>query len=94
MDYSYYSYCKKSTGQEFFVPARTLIAVKLLTVIYSQFLLRAFDPDQKYFFLGYLTEMILTVGILGCFYTAQNPILGYLVLIYIRCHPSFYGGLL
>ena len=29
-DYSYYSYCRKSTGREFFVPVRTLIAVKLL----------------------------------------------------------------
>ena len=32
VDYSYYSYCRKSTGREFFVPARTLIAVKLLVV--------------------------------------------------------------
>ncbi len=29
-DYSYYSSCKKSTGQEFFVAAQTLIVVKLL----------------------------------------------------------------
>jgi hypothetical protein len=32
-DYSYYSYSRKSTGREFFVPARTLIAVKLLNSI-------------------------------------------------------------
>ena len=30
MYYSYYSYRRKSTGREFFVPARSLIAVKLL----------------------------------------------------------------
>jgi len=29
-DYSYYSHSRKSTGREFFVPARTLIGVKLL----------------------------------------------------------------
>jgi hypothetical protein len=37
MDYSYYSYRRKSTGREFFVTARTLIAVKLL---------RVFDPPR------------------------------------------------
>ncbi len=35
-DYSYYSYCRKSTGREFFVPARTLIAVKLLSNILTK----------------------------------------------------------
>ena len=30
-EFLYYSYCRKSTGQEFFVPTRTLIAVKLLS---------------------------------------------------------------
>jgi hypothetical protein len=30
-DYSYYSYCRNPTGREFFVPAWTLIGVKLLT---------------------------------------------------------------
>jgi len=29
----YYSYCRKSTGQEFFVPTQTFIAVKLLMVV-------------------------------------------------------------
>jgi len=35
MDYLYYSYCRKSTGREFFVPAQTLIVVKLFTNITS-----------------------------------------------------------
>ena len=30
MDFMYYSYCGKFTGWEFFVPAQTLIGVKLL----------------------------------------------------------------
>ena len=30
-DYSYYSDSRKSMGREFFVPARTLIGVKLIT---------------------------------------------------------------
>ncbi len=30
-DFWYYSYCRKSTGREFFVPARTLIGVNSLT---------------------------------------------------------------
>ena len=29
--FPYYSYCRNPTAQEFFVPAGTLIAVKLLT---------------------------------------------------------------
>jgi hypothetical protein len=33
-EFLYYSYCRKSTGREFFVPARTLIAVKLLRPLY------------------------------------------------------------
>ncbi len=31
-EFLYYSYCRKSTGRKFFVPARTLIAVKLLNI--------------------------------------------------------------
>ena len=32
-EFSHYSYSRKATGQEFFVPTQTLIAVKLLTKI-------------------------------------------------------------
>jgi len=32
-DFSYYSYCRNPTGREFFVPAGTLIGVKLLKYI-------------------------------------------------------------
>ena len=31
----FYSYCRKSTGQEFFVSTRTLKGVKLLTAVSS-----------------------------------------------------------
>ncbi len=30
MDFLYYSYCRNPTGREFFIPAQTLIGVKLL----------------------------------------------------------------
>ena len=32
-EFLYYSYCRKPTGQEFFVPAQTKIVVKLLKII-------------------------------------------------------------
>ena len=34
MDFMYYSYCRKFTGREFFVPAQTPIVVKLLKGTY------------------------------------------------------------
>ena len=38
-EFPYYSYCRKSTGREFFVPTQTLIAVKLIKLnILSYFL--------------------------------------------------------
>jgi hypothetical protein len=35
MELMYYSYSRKPTGQEFFVPAQVLIGVKLLTAFSS-----------------------------------------------------------
>ncbi len=43
MEFLYYSYCRKSTGWEFFVPARTLIDVKLLTAIWAHICTQRFD---------------------------------------------------
>ena len=37
-DFWYYSYCRKATGWELFVPARTLIVVKLLIVVIDLFM--------------------------------------------------------
>ena len=33
MEFAYYSYCRNHTGQEFVVPAQTMIVVKLLKII-------------------------------------------------------------
>jgi len=39
MEFSYYSYCRKPTGREFFVLARTQIGVKLLTTVCSDYII-------------------------------------------------------
>jgi hypothetical protein len=75
---SYYSYSRKPTGHEFFVPARTLIVVFLLIVVNVPF------DDKSKFYVIFVLLLYLYIG----------PLRGRLIARNVRELFSFNRGVL